>query len=97
MLHPGVGADIGHWLGLDNLNGPFYAWWSGAGSDISELAVLGGIYSIYRRHQCPVHHCWRLGKHATVDPAFVVCAKHHPAIPDDAMTAAQLHRHLSSR
>lgn len=72
-----------HILGLDNASGPIYLFWSGAAADISELAILGGLFSIYRRHQCEVAGCLRLGRHTTA-AQHVVCRRHHP---DDHLTA----------
>ena len=69
--------NLAHFLGLDNLSGPWYGWWSGAGSDIAELAIIGGLVNIARRHNCEVHHCWRIGRHATAG-GHQVCRKHHP-------------------
>lgn len=69
-----------HVLGIDDESGPFYAWWSGAGSDISELVLLGGLYALLRKHNCHVHRCWRIGRlPVEIDGAsYVVCRRHHP-------------------
>lgn len=43
-----------NWLGLDNATGSHYLFWSGAGSDISELAlvaaVLRGFFKFRKSH-----------------------------------------------
>lgn len=75
---------LSHWLGLDNASGPVYLWWSGAAADISELAILGGLVSIYRRHQCEVVRCLRLGRHKTA-AGHMTCRRHHP---EEHLTAA---------
>lgn len=72
-----------HILGLDNGSGYWYLFWSGSAADISELAILAGLFSIYRRHQCEVVGCLRLGRHRTA-ARHVVCRRHHP---DDHLTA----------
>ena len=72
MWHP-----LLHFLGVDNVSGPAYAWWSGAGSDIAELAIIGGLISIYRRHNCEVLRCPRLGRHVTAGNHHV-CRRHMP-------------------
>lgn len=37
--------------------GPYYAWWSGFGSDISEIiAPLVILYTVYRRNKCVSCH-----------------------------------------
>ncbi|MEZ0089919.1 hypothetical protein [Streptacidiphilus sp. EB129] len=77
---------LAHWLGLDNASGPPYLWWSGAGADLGELAIIGGLVSIYRRHNCEVHRCWRLGRHATA-AGHMVCRRHHPL---DRLTSADV-------
>src|SRR5262249_11034224 len=59
-------------------NGAHYLFWSGIGSDIGEVAILGWLYAFLRRHNCEVHGCWRLGRHTTAG-GHVVCKRHHPA------------------
>lgn len=65
---------IAHVLGIDNASGYWYLWWSGAGAD---LGILGALIGLFRRMNCEVHHCWRLGSHATA-AGHRVCRKHHP-------------------
>lgn len=76
-----------HWLavhtGTINEGGPYYGFFSGFGSDLSEIAILGGLIAVVRRHNCEVHHCWRLGRHQTA-AGHHVCRAHHP---DDHLTA----------
>lgn len=69
---------LAHFFGLDNASGPAYLFWSGVGSDITELAVLGGLVSLYRKHNCHVKGCPRLGRHLIAGTTYVVCARHHP-------------------
>jgi hypothetical protein len=76
------------WLGLTNGSGHAYLAWSGAGSDIGELAIIGGLATMVRQKNCHVHHCWRLGRHPVAGTPFVVCRKHHP---DDHLTAGAVH------
>lgn len=64
-----------HVLGVDDVSGRWYAWWSGAGSDISELAIVGAVLGAYRRHNCHRARCWRIGRH-TVD-GTPWCNRHH--------------------
>jgi hypothetical protein len=72
-----------HWLaqllGLNDPSGRAYAWWSGAGSDLGELAILGGMAGIYRRHQCHVRRCWRIARQQVEGTTWHVCHRHHPA------------------
>lgn len=48
-----------HVLGTDNVAGHAYAWWSGAGSDLSELALLGGLVRLIRQHRRHSKHLER--------------------------------------
>ena len=73
---------IAHHLGTDNLSGGYYGFWSGFGSDISELAIVGGLISLARTHNCHVKGCWRIGKHPTADGLYKFCSLHHPDVPD---------------
>lgn len=75
-----------HWLGLDSASGPAYLAWSGAVSDLGELALIGGIIALVRKHTCEVHRCWRIGRHDTA-AGHTVCRKHHP---DGPLTAAHV-------
>ena len=64
-----------HVLGVDNASGRAYLAWSGAGSDISELVLIGGAYGLLRKHNCHQSRCWRIGRH-TVDGS-PWCNRHH--------------------
>ena len=74
---------IGHLLGLDNASGPWYLFWSGFGSDLSEVAGLGlVVYMFWRKHNCHEPGCWRIGAHSYRDPEgheHVHCRRHHQA------------------
>jgi len=72
-----------HVTGVDNVSGPWYGFWSGFGSDLGEIAIVGGLISIYRRHNCHVKGCWRIGKYSVEGTGYVVCRHHHP---DEAPT-----------
>ncbi|MCX4750915.1 hypothetical protein OG455_41275 [Kitasatospora sp. NBC_01287] len=76
---------LAHFFGLDNPSGPAYLLWSGVGSDVSELAIIGGLISMWRRHNCHVRGCWRIARHPVDGTNWVVCRHHHP---DDPPTAA---------
>lgn len=73
-----------HWLvhviGLDNPTGYWYLWWSGVGANLPELAVFGLIYSMYRKHKCHAHRCWRLAHHSVDGTPYVTCRSHHPTV-----------------
>lgn len=76
-----------HILGIDTQTGRWYTFWSGSGSDIGELAILGGLYGLVRKHNCHVHRCPRLGRHPVEGTRYVVCRRHHP---HDAPTHGQV-------
>lgn len=71
---------LAHIFGLDDLSGPLYGFWSGIGSDMGEIALIGTVVTLYRRHNCHVKGCWRISRHA-VGP-YSVCSRHHPTVPD---------------
>jgi hypothetical protein len=85
---------MGHWLlnffGISNLAGYGYGFWSGIGSDIGELAILGAIIAAYRKHNCHVRGCWRISRHPVDGTPWVVCRRHHPTIGNQAPTAEQV-------
>ena len=80
-----------HWLmlltGADNESGTIYGLWSGFGSDLGEVTIIGGMIALYRRHTCHIHRCWRLAKHPVDGTGYMVCRKHHP---EGHLTAASL-------
>lgn len=64
-------------------SGPYYGFWSGAGSDIGELAILTGVLTMVRHHNCHVKGCWRLGRGVAGTP-YIACHVHHPAHTADS-------------
>jgi hypothetical protein len=66
---------LAHWLGLDNLSGPWYGFWSGFGSD---LGILATPLVLLRKHNCHHHGCWRIGRHRIEGTEHLVCRRHHP-------------------
>lgn len=69
-------------FGMDNLSGPNYGFWSGIGSDIGEVTIIGGAVMLYRHHNCHVEGCLRLGKYPVEGTPYVVCKRHHPGMPE---------------
>jgi hypothetical protein len=80
-----------YWLGVDNLSGAWYGFWSGIGSDIpifaAALGLLANFYVLMRHHNCEVHRCWRIVRHQVETTGHRVCRKHHP---EGAPTAQQI-------
>jgi hypothetical protein len=65
-------------IGATNPSDEQYGFWSGFGSDISEIALLGAMFGVLRHSNCHAERCWRFGK--PVDgTAYRACHKHHPA------------------
>lgn len=59
---------LAHIAGLDDGSGRWYLWWSGMGSDLGYLAVLG----LFWHHlNCREPGCWRIARHRTAH-----CRKH---------------------
>ena len=82
------------WTGTKG-SGSIYGFWSGFGSDIGEVAILGGVVQLARKHNCHTKGCWRVSQHET--PAgYKLCkvciakplapAKLHDIHPDHAAT-----------
>ncbi len=67
-----------------------YQFWSGIGSDLGEVAIIGGLITIVRHLNCHARGCWRLGGHQVVGTPFRTCRKHHPHVPEGGATAEQI-------
>lgn len=76
-----------HIAGIDNVSGPWYAFWSGIAG---ELSWIGAAAVLYRRHACHARGCWRLAKHPVADSPWVVCRRHHPDLPNRSPTAENI-------
>lgn len=83
-----------HFFGLDSASGPAYLFWSGIGSDISELTIFVALLALYRKHNCHVAGCWRLGHYPFTDPGsgatYLLCRRHHPAVPNAAPSPEEI-------
>ena len=70
-----------HWLavhtGSSNTPGtpPNYNFWSGFGSDLGEVTLLGAILGTYYKHNCHARRCWRISKHVVNGTPW--CNRHH--------------------
>lgn len=53
---------------------PWYNFWSGFGSDLGEVILLGSVITLYRRHKCT--NCWRLAHHRVQGTHYKTCHKH---------------------
>lgn len=68
-----------HWLGLDNVSGFAYAFWSGFGSIIlPPLITLAGVALLWLWHQqCHVAGCYWPSRRQTA-AGERACWRHHP-------------------
>jgi hypothetical protein len=77
---------VGHWLqvhtGIVDEPGPYYGFWSGFGSDLTEFAIIGTIataaYQLFKKYNCHYPGCWRVGNHQAAGGQFSLCYHHHP-------------------
>lgn len=76
-----------HWVEIKTgvqplVPNPLYNFWSGFGSDIGEVAIVGGLVTLVRHHNCHARGCFRLGKHEyEMDGVrYKLCRTHHPAV-----------------
>ena len=83
-----------HYFGIDNVSGPWYAFYSGFGSIIVPpvLTAVPITWVLLRKHNCHVHRCWRIGRQAVEGTTFVVCRKHHTKGKPTAEHIHQVHR-----
>jgi hypothetical protein len=85
---------IGNWLywffGIGG-SGPHYGFWSGTGSDIGEVTILGAVLVGVHHLNCHAKGCWRLSRHQVEGTPYKVCRKHHPSIPSGGPTLDQIH------
>lgn len=91
-----------HVLGVDDVSGKWYAFWSGFAGDITLLiAAVVWPYTRWRQHECLVRWCWRIGHYPFEDPEDYVshrlCWKHHPDVRHRWLSRARLHLYIGRR
>lgn len=62
--------------GTSNTSGRPYGFWSGFGSDLGEITLIGLVLNWYRVHKCV--SCWRLSKHDVHGTHYATCHIHLP-------------------
>ncbi len=80
-----------HWLGFqagDGNSAP-YLFWSGI---VGDLALLGAVGLIWRRFNCHVKGCPRVGLRKVPEDDHVVCHKHHPEPSPTHAELVEAHR-----
>jgi hypothetical protein len=81
-----------HWFltvtGSNNTSGIWYGFWSGFGSDLGEVVLIGGLIQIYRGTRCHVDeratggkNCRRRGRFPFQH--YKLCKIHHPNVPQN--------------
>lgn len=82
-----------HWVevhtGTVNESGPYYGFFSGFGSDIGELALVGGLVTLVRSRNCNHKGCWRYGVHTTKN-GHKLC-KTHISMPNAELEVHPIH------
>lgn len=80
-------------------SGEWYNFWSGFGSDIGEIAIIGSLITIVRHQNCAVKGCLRFGRHEyDMDGVkHKVCRTHHPGIDEThRLTGQELADHFAA-
>lgn len=75
--------DVLTFLGVTNGGGRWYLWWSGM---FGNLTIFAALVVFYRKHNCHIHRCLRLGRHPATDVnglEHMVCRRHHPDLGAD--------------
>jgi hypothetical protein len=91
-----------HWFevhtGTVNESGPYYGFFSGFGSDLGEIALIGGIVTLFRHGNCGQKGCWRWGRHdyAMDGISHKLCRKHHPHHSGKAVTGEEIAAHAAA-
>jgi hypothetical protein len=93
-------SPVNHWLavhtGTVNEPGPYYAFWSGFGSDLAEFSILGaigtGVYQLVKKYNCHEPGCWRVGTHPAAGGQFLLCYRHHPDFRGERPTHEMIER-----
>ena len=83
---------IQHLTGSDDPAGAWYAFWSGFGADLGELALLGAALGLWRKHVCHVKGCWRFARQEVSGTSWRVCHRHHPEGSPTAEQVVEAHQ-----
>lgn len=82
---------IEHLTGMHNESGPNYAFFSSWGPGISTITLMGGIYGLYRAHQCHTDGCKWIGKYNVEGTPYRVCHRCHPLVPSGGASKEHIH------
>jgi hypothetical protein len=84
-----IGNWLYHFFGIGG-SGPRYAFWSGAGSDLGELTLIGAVIVAVRRINCHDKGCWSIVTHPVDGTPFKACRKHHPVLSKHPRITAEV-------
>jgi hypothetical protein len=75
--------------GSNNTSGTWYGFWSGFGSDLGEVALVGSLAALYHHHNCAVPRCPRIAhkKYEVPETKQYTCHKHHTQYWHDLLVA----------
>jgi hypothetical protein len=88
---------IWHWLlnftgtNIPSTGSRWYNFWSGFGSDLGEIVIIGSIFTLYKHNNCAVGRCWRIGRHQVDGTPYKTCHKH--ATPTIHQQLQKKHKH----
>jgi hypothetical protein len=75
-----------------------YQFWSGLGSDISEITIIAGALAILKHLNCDSPRCFRYGPHRTADGHHKLCRHHHPDLPKHRLSLPEIQaRHHAAK
>jgi len=90
--------------GIDDQSGPYYAFWSGFGANLSVFGIITALttsaYHLARKYNCHEPGCWRVGNHPAAGGRFFLCYRHHPDYQSTRPTSdliIHLHRDFVAR
>lgn len=87
---------IGNWIyyffGFSG-SGSHYGWWSGAGSDLGEVTIIGGMYAIWKTHNSAAKHCPWIGKHPVAGTGTKTCHLHSTLAKHQELHEAHAREH----
>ena len=87
---------IGNWIywffGFKG-SGPYYGAWSGALSDVGEITIVGGLYALWRHHNCASKHCPWIGRHEVEGTGTKTCRLHSTIAKHKELHATHAREH----
>lgn len=79
MIHWASQTSLSWYWMWHPLIGPGYQFYSGIGSDLSEITLIGLLLGAWRHVNCEERGCWRPG-HRHPEHGRPVCRKHYRTV-----------------